>query len=257
VIAQAAAELETPGHLIVALTLAGSGAAVLVYLVWRHLDGRPLLGRHPAPFGEVDAGPLLLLWLGVLVLYQVGTGLAVGSGLGLAGGAAGIVLALAATGLAYKHVVRPLLRPRGSPAQRTGWGLLVLWAALPIMTGIFWVLQSLGLPSTQPQVELIRQREPGWVAMVLFAVVVAPLAEEIGFRGMLYPALRRLGGPYFALVATAVLFGVVHWPPTTWAPLAVFGVFLAYLVEATGSVLPCIAAHVVFNAITVLQLLLL
>ena len=48
----------------------------------------------------------------------------------------------------------------------------------------------------------------------------------------------------------------MHWePPQVWAPLAVFGVFLAYLVEVTGSLAAPIAAHVAFNALTVGQLL--
>ena len=87
------------------------------------------------------------------------------------------------------------------------------------------------------------------VFLVLFAVAMAPLAEEILFRGILYPAIKRLGYPKIALWGSAAVFAAIHasWP--IFVPLVVLGVALALLYEHTDNLLASITAHAVFNAI--------
>ena len=251
----ATAQPQTPGAFV--LVLAGSGVLVLAYLVRRHLVGRPLLPPYEEPFRTVRAGPTLLFFLLLLVATTGGLRFAFDPDLGWGGSVMGIGIALGAVLFCYERVVRPSLQPRATFLRNAGAGLLVTWAALPIIFGLFWILQKLGMPQVQDQIKLIRDREPGWITMVIVAVVVAPLAEEVGYRGLLYPALRRLSGPTVALVTSSVAFGLAHVsPPTVWAPLAIFGAFLAYLVESTGSIVPCVVAHMAFNAIAVAQLLL-
>jgi membrane protease YdiL (CAAX protease family) len=107
-------------------------------------------------------------------------------------------------------------------------------------------------------VRRIEAQGEGWVGIALLAVVVAPLLEEIVFRGLLYPALRHLWaarrwGMRAAVAVTAAVFGLIH-PPAVWAPMAVFGVFLAFLAESAGTVWPCVLAHAAFNGLTVAQI---
>ena len=59
-----------------------------------------------------------------------------------------------------------------------------------------------------------------------------------------------------AMAVSSALFAAVHMPPTVWLPLAILAVALAWLVEATGSVVPSIAAHMALNGLTVATVLL-
>ena len=239
-----------------ALVVAGGGLLALGYVVWRRLSGRSFLPASGEPVEAEAAGPLLGWALLLFVVYQVGAGLTVAPGLGTGAAVAGIVVALGACLLVYVHAVSPLMSPRGTRAQRIGVGLLFLWAALPAIQGSFLLFQQLGYESVQEQVKVISQRRPGWPAMVFLAVVVAPVAEELCFRGLLYPALRKRWGRLFALLATSLLFGMIHGLPATWVPLTILAVVLAALVEVTGSILPAIVAHTAFNGLTVALLLL-
>ena len=82
--------------------------------------------------------------------------------------------------------------------------------------------------------------------------VIAPICEELLFRGFIFTALRNLRGPWLAAVMTGLLFGAVHAfsaPVEYLLPLAALGFALCLLYRATGSIYPCIAAHAVNNSI--------
>ena len=93
----------------------------------------------------------------------------------------------------------------------------------------------------------------GSVAAGVLIVGVAPLSEEVFFRGLLFRGLRR--GVPFALAAaiSAGIWGLFHYTgPDAWGvvlQLAVFGVVLAWLYERTGSLWPPIVLHVFNNAL--------
>jgi membrane protease YdiL (CAAX protease family) len=89
--------------------------------------------------------------------------------------------------------------------------------------------------------------------LLVIAVVLAPLLEEVIFRGLLFPALRRRLRFWPAAILTTVLFTALHFTQTgTYWP-AVEGIFicgmvLAWLRERTGTLWASIAFHVGFNS---------
>ncbi|MEA2443534.1 MAG: protease family protein, partial [Thermoleophilales bacterium] len=90
------------------------------------------------------------------------------------------------------------------------------------------------------------------IGSLVIIVVVAPLCEEIFFRGFLYRILRGRLGLWPALVIDGALFGAVHL--TSGGPLAValiapLGFLLCLVYERSGSLFPCIALHALNNAI--------
>lgn len=110
-------------------------------------------------------------------------------------------------------------------------------------------------PPTHEALLGLRNSEWGpWGIAQLFlgAVVIAPLAEELLFRGALLEAAvrhTRLGWAGVALSAAA--FGLVHLSqPHTILPLTTMGVVLGYVRLRSGSLWPCIVAHALFNART-------
>lgn len=89
------------------------------------------------------------------------------------------------------------------------------------------------------------------IAAVIVLAVLAPIAEEMVFRGLLYGWLR--GFLPFVLVAilTAVLFGAAHGEWAHAIAAGVLGLLLAFIRERSGSLWPCIAAHVANNLVAV------
>lgn len=95
---------------------------------------------------------------------------------------------------------------------------------------------------------------PGWLVLALFIGVGAPVVEEIYYRGLLQPALIRRLGPPGGIAVSAVVFGAAHQQVLQFPALAAFGVVLGYLAWRTQRLGPAIAAHIAFNALTLVQL---
>lgn len=147
---------------------------------------------------------------------------------------------------------------------------LVLAILLGILTCIVFlpvgmILQEISLRAldrfhlpapTQEAVAQLQQTNSilGRAYFVFFAVVVAPFAEEVLFRGVLYAGVRQLGFRRVALWGSAVVFAVMHLNLSVLLPLLVFGVALAWLYEKTDNLLSTIAAHALFNGINILEL---
>ena len=88
------------------------------------------------------------------------------------------------------------------------------------------------------------------------AVVVAPVAEEVVFRGYLYGVLRRYGGRIPAILVSSLLFAAIHVHLPSLLGLGVLAVILCLLYERTGSLWSTIAMHAAFNASTLVMLVL-
>lgn len=99
-------------------------------------------------------------------------------------------------------------------------------------------------------------RDPIHLAIVgVLVIVLAPLAEELLFRGFMYRALRNSVSAPAAIAVIAVTFSSLHYGgPDTLGSLpllALLGALLCLLVERTGSLWPAVALHAVNNAIAV------
>ncbi len=89
---------------------------------------------------------------------------------------------------------------------------------------------------------------------ILAAVVVAPLIEEWLCRGVLWTALSRVVPPRRTVVLTALLFAVMHGLQGLYLALPhrfVGGLLLGWLRWRSGSLVPCVVAHLVHNALAV------
>jgi uncharacterized protein len=88
---------------------------------------------------------------------------------------------------------------------------------------------------------------------VMAIVVLAPIAEEIFFRGFFFAGLRTRWSLWPSALLSGAIFGLVHAPtgPTAAIPLAGLGVGLAWLYNKTGSIYPSMLAHFLNNAIAI------
>jgi len=130
-------------------------------------------------------------------------------------------------------------------------------ACLPWVAAAAWgshsILRWAGHePSLQPVLEATLDAGSGTARayLVFLAVIVAPIAEEILFRGIALPVLCRRLGPWAAVGATALVFAAVHLDLAAAAPLFVLGVGfgLAYLYSSSLTV--PIAMHMLVNSVS-------
>jgi membrane protease YdiL (CAAX protease family) len=139
-------------------------------------------------------------------------------------------------------------------------GLLVI--ILPVMLALKYgsgiLLHKVGWPlEDQRAVEIFAGTKSPWLRAYLafFAVVVAPVAEEFVFRGLMFSGLKKLGWPRGAWLVTSLMFALIHNSAAIVLPLFVFALALTWLYQKTEGLLAPIVAHSLFNAVNLVLLL--
>ena len=129
--------------------------------------------------------------------------------------------------------------------------LLLQSASVHALTKIGWQ------PENETAVMVLANAKEWWLCAYLgvFTVVIAPVAEEFIFRGMLYPLVKQRGRPRLAWLGVSFLFALIHWNAATFVPLFALALALTWLYEYTDNLLAPIAAHSLFNAANYVLLL--
>ncbi len=168
------------------------------------------------------------------------------------------VVALLARARKTRFPEAVLLR-RFSLAQGIGLGIGVAVTARFVNAIYSVIVVMLGVdPSATTDVtKLFPDTAIGAFAIVALAVVIAPLAEEIVFRGFLFPGLRDRFSPVAAAVVSSMVFAIYHADVLVFVPIFLLGLMLAWVTEMTRSIWPAIIGHAVFNATAVVLLYLL
>lgn len=143
------------------------------------------------------------------------------------------------------------LRPPGV-GWRTAAGYLVLLVVVFLILSAIWAV--IFNPEPEKLLEKLGTNETTSLLVLSAALtcVVAPICEEILFRGYIFTALRGWRGTWPAAVLTGLLFGGVHAgsaPALDLVPLAALGFGLCLLYRYTGSLYPCIVAHSLNNSL--------
>jgi membrane protease YdiL (CAAX protease family) len=113
-----------------------------------------------------------------------------------------------------------------------------------------FVLEAIGLTEETGPLDTFLARGDPTVILLAF-LLIAPVAEEIFFRGVAYNAWERERGPWIAVVGSALLFAAIHSNLFALVPIFALGVALALLYRSTRSLAATIAMHAGFNAISV------
>jgi uncharacterized protein len=127
-----------------------------------------------------------------------------------------------------------------------------LFGGLVLAFGLQGLAHLLPIPKELPIDRFFQTSSEAWV-LSLFGMTVAPLLEELFFRGFLYPVLARRMGIIAAVILTAVPFGLIHAAQLGWAwgpVLVVFLVGLALTITraVTKSVGAGVLIHAAYNA---------
>ncbi len=178
----------------------------------------------------------------------------------LAGTAAGNLGALLVTAL--------LLRARGAGVRAAGFVPVPVARTLMIAAGLALPLLFLSAAhdllfvkvmgrephsNAEPILELLLGPTGGWLglaATILTVAVSAPIVEEVVYRGVVYRAFRDRAGVPLAILASGFVFAIAHLEVDHILPLWWIGMALAMVVERTGSIIPAIALHALYNSLS-------
>jgi uncharacterized protein len=142
------------------------------------------------------------------------------------------------------------------PTRERWWRIALIVAAVYFAFFLFSAIWA-GALGEEPKEELLKALGANETALLLalsalLTTVIAPIGEEMLFRGYIFPALAKWRGWLTGAAITGVLFGAVHAgsaPVVYLVPLAMLGFLLCALYRQTGSLYPCIATHCLNNSI--------
>jgi membrane protease YdiL (CAAX protease family) len=150
------------------------------------------------------------------------------------------------------------------PARELVAGAFALLAALPMVLGsaVICTLITRHLLNIEPPKvghdllkTLLESSDIAVISLIaISAVLVAPILEEIMFRGLMQTALLDVFGHnrrWFVIVVTSIVFALIHTGGVVWQVmpgLTILGLMLGWLYEKHGSLLPGIVLHMLFNA---------
>jgi membrane protease YdiL (CAAX protease family) len=225
----------------------------------------------------ITLGPWLLLALATLALSARTPSSAQLQPVSPLQDAIGGVLGFAVTSvLEATFLIAPLVfalrtRPAGSSFvealralgfRRFNWGVAALWVVIAGVVGyaasaLYDVVKGpLCLQTnTDALAEQIKIAPLTTLGLLLAGALVAPVCEEVFFRGFLLPGISRAMPIWAAVIVSSLLFGVAHVDLGSFAPLVVIGLLLGVVRWKTRSLWPSIFLHTLNNVAALLALL--
>lgn len=127
-----------------------------------------------------------------------------------------------------------------------GCGLLIAGYMIIILHNA--ILYAWGVDTQGDQISQIfsKLKSPIWLFLV--GVVVAPVVEEIFFRGFLFQGFRQKYGWVAAILLSSFIFAAAHLDPVSFIPTFILGSVLAYVYHRSNSLWPGIIFHFMVNA---------
>lgn len=261
------------GASLLLLACLTAGTALAILWCWRHLHGQQLffprseLLRAPWAWHAI-AGCCGIVLIGVALPGALLRLRGLTDPIPFGESIFAFFMAEVAGGLyALKHLRRNdhPARPRwpgGEEALRQALRGVAAWLAFtPVLFGLALLSASLlaahdGTPAeTDLALQLLQQARgaPGLLAgLLVLIIVVAPVVEELFFRGLLHGVLRRHFSLPLAALAGGLLFSLAHGSVWKLTPITALGIFLCHLRERSGSLIPPIAAHMANNGVVAL-----
>lgn len=240
----------------------------MAFVVYARRSGAQALFHDPGPLPrwEITLQEFFLYLFAIIcaVLVVLGAAGVVVGALKLSTNARTV---LSAAAFSTTMMASALMVPRGLAREPFQWskvradvksGTLTLLICLPfvmaVTIGWIFVLQRAGFPvEKQDIVQLFLDNKSSGLVYVLIAlaVIVAPIGEELVFRGILFRFLRMRLPRWAAYLIPAVLFSASHQSVAAFLPLVTLALIFAYAYERTGRIGTVIVAHGLFNLLSV------
>jgi membrane protease YdiL (CAAX protease family) len=131
-----------------------------------------------------------------------------------------------------------------------GCGLLVIGYVLILAHNL--ILRLFGVDTQGDEIFQIFSQLPSPVWLFLVGAVIAPVVEEIFFRGFLFQGFRQKYGWLTAVLLSSAIFGAAHLDPVSLIPTFILGCVLAFLYHKSNSLWPGILFHAAINSFSLL-----
>lgn len=129
--------------------------------------------------------------------------------------------------------------------------LVFIFAAMYVLN---LLIEQAGIPNTMEETFLAMSRNPFGVLSI---ALLAPILEELLFRGAVEGYLLRVSNnPWYAIIVSSLIFGVVHMNPAQIPFAFMLGMVFGWLYWRTGSLMPGIVGHVFNNSVATVNMLL-
>ncbi len=198
-------------------------------------------------------------FLAVQAFVLIGIGVPSGRAIGPGADAVGFspVMLMLILGLAFLNLLCMLMLfdPKASLDDMfkgkgtLKYSLLGVGILIPVSLISGFVAGELGAPEGPVSTIMGGAAGPQIGAMFISVSLLAPLLEEIFFRGYLFGALEKKLGGKPAILITAILFGLAHFNLILLIPIFLMGLVLGWMRERTGSILPSILVHSMNNTL--------
>ena len=138
-----------------------------------------------------------------------------------------------------------------------------VWAAVGWSAAVFvgfyavtaLLVSAFGTPPEQDLANDLEREQSAAAVLAYFVTIclIAPVVEELFFRGFMFTVLTRRLGPVWSALIVGATFGLMHAggsPALSLVALSLFGVGLCFLYWRTQSIVPCMALHALNNSIS-------
>ena len=206
--------------------------------------------RYSVPWRPIDN------WIGVILLALIDLTLLIISLQGRKGQLAQSGL-LVIVQLAYLLPVLIIFAWRRIPWKSLGfgrfhWGTLGIGCGLLILSYMIilvhnLILNSLGVETQGDEISKLFELLDTPVWFFLVGAILAPLVEEIFFRGFLFQGFRARYGWVAGMLLSSAIFAIAHLDPVSLLPTFILGNLLAYLYHRSNSIWPGVILHVLVN----------
>lgn len=131
-------------------------------------------------------------------------------------------------------------------------GSYILYFILTLIISSLLYKEQIDLPGYKPQeshLPLFGTDIFGIIGATFFIVIIAPIFEEIFFRGFVYRILVKTWSMWFGSLISAILFALFHFEFQSFIPLFILGLILNYNYQRTGSLWTSIGFHALNNSV--------
>ncbi len=154
-----------------------------------------------------------------------------------------------------RRPARTLLLDRVPRVSHIGVAALLAVLMFPLGQQLSQWVQKLYPFSTEVQEQIVALEQtlsdsPNWWLPFLLIGILPAICEEIAFRGFVLSGLRHLGHKWWAISISAIAFGMAHFILQQKISAAAVGLVIGLLAVQTGSLVPCMVFHAIFNSLT-------
>lgn len=151
----------------------------------------------------------------------------------------------------YRNEIAALLRPASFDHNARKMLAIATVIQFVLLGAVFYLMELTGVPFERITDEMQRHDYALWQLLALYSLAPA-VFEEVAFRGLIFERLRRVLGEREGWLVQAALFSVLHLNPVIFPTHFVMGLIFGWLRMRTGSLLPGMILHAVWNAANIL-----